>query len=97
MEFKMINWKGIILHCSDSDFGTKEIMDKWHRERGFSEVGYSYIICNGYIHKNEYDDNYNGLIQKGRELNKLQAHCKGYNDYIGICLVGKNGSFPIDI
>ena len=82
--------KGIILHCSDSIFGTKEIIDVWHRNRGWSECGYSFVICNGFLQSNEYDTRWNGKLQKGRALNKSQAHCIGKNtDHIGICLIGK--------
>ena len=87
--------KKIILHCSASSFGTEEIIDSWHRQRGWSGTGYHYVICNGFVKKNVFDENYDGKIQKGRSLNKVGAHCKGENvDSIGICLVGNN-SFTI--
>lgn len=71
----------IILHCSDTpakmDIGTKEI-DKWHRQRGFSLIGYHYVIRR------------DGIIEKGRGEDKIGAHCYGYNRYsLGVCLVGR--------
>jgi N-acetylmuramoyl-L-alanine amidase len=71
----------IILHCSDTpakmDIGTKEI-DKWHRQRGFSLIGYHYVIRR------------NGVIEKGRSEDRIGAHCYGYNrTSLGVCLVGR--------
>ena len=79
----------IVIHCSATranvdmkitlpgeDIGVKEI-DKWHRERGYSGIGYHYVIRR------------NGTIENGRPLEKIGAHVAGYNSYsIGICLVG---------
>lgn len=76
----MRNIKRIILHCSatreNQDFDIKDI-DRWHKERGWNEVGYHYVI------------KLDGTIQTGRDLEKVGAHCKGYNkDSIGICYIG---------
>lgn len=70
----------IIIHCSASantfDIGVKEIT-AWHKARGFKTVGYHYVIRR------------NGVIENGRDLEQVGAHCKGHNaDSIGICLVG---------
>lgn len=70
----------IIIHCS----ATREGMDvrasdirKWHLERGYSDIGYNYVI------------DIDGTIETGRPLTKNGAHCLGYNDHsIGICYVG---------
>ena len=40
----------IILHCSASDFGTALTIDKWHKERGWSGIGYHAVIMNGIPH-----------------------------------------------
>ena len=71
----------IILHCSDTpasmDIGSKEI-NKWHRQRGFSLIGYHYVIRR------------NGTIEKGRGEDRIGAHCYGYNRRsLGVCLVGR--------
>jgi len=69
----------IILHCSDSTFGNASLIDEWHRERGFDNIGYHYVITKC------------GDIELGRDLGKAGAHCYGQNKYsIGICLIGKN-------
>lgn len=72
--------KEIIVHCSATpegkDFTVLDIK-KWHLERGFSDIGYHYII---------YRD---GSINKGRDESKIGAHCTGHNSYsIGVCYVG---------
>lgn len=70
----------IIIHCSatkaSQDIGVKEI-DAWHKKQGWEEIGYHFVIRR------------NGRCEKGRDIEKIGAHCKGHNaDSIGICLVG---------
>ncbi len=81
--------KGIIVHCSDSNWGSAFEIDKWHRQRGFDCIGYHFVIQNGYNTSNSYIDILDGMIEVGRSPNKLGAHAKGYNNYLGICLIGK--------
>jgi len=89
-ELKDIN--EIIIHCSDSDFGDVELIDQWHKERGWDGVGYHYVITNGIIrHGNKYDPKMDGEIQNGRSLVTVGAHCRGHNRRsIGICLIGRH-------
>jgi N-acetyl-anhydromuramyl-L-alanine amidase AmpD len=84
--------KKIIVHCSDSEFGNVDLIDQWHRERGFASCGYHYVILNGFIRKNApYDPKLDGLVEFGRPLHEIGAHVKGHNtDSIGICLIGKH-------
>lgn len=70
----------IVIHCADTfadmDIGAKEI-DQWHRQRGWSQIGYHYVIRRS------------GEIEKGRPESKPGAHVAGHNTgSIGICLVG---------
>lgn len=70
----------IIIHCSatkpSQDIGAAEI-DKWHKQQGWDEIGYHFVIRRS------------GEIENGRPVEKIGAHCKGHNaDSIGICLVG---------
>lgn len=83
--------KKIIVHCSDSAFGDVKEIDRWHRERGFSLIGYNYVICNGHrTSKSEYSTEVDGLIEYGRTIGMEGAHCYGHNrDSIGVCLIGK--------
>lgn len=71
---------GITIHCSDSPHGRGDDINtirQWHIARGFKDVGYHYVILE------------NGTIQQGRPENVSGAHAKGYNNTIGICLLGK--------
>ena len=70
----------IIIHCSATPEGREvnaETIDRWHRERGFSMIGYHYVI------------GLNGQIEEGRPEKMVGAHCKGHNgESIGICYIG---------
>ena len=93
----------IILHCSDSLHGNAAIISKWHvlpspDGRGWSNIGYHYIVLNGQLSSNVFNKNYDGYIETGRPLdddNLLEsfeygAHVKGMNTKsIGICLTGE--------
>lgn len=106
----------IILHCSDSRFGNSALITKWHvlpqqrveqrgrvyQGNGWSNIGYHYVILNGWLDRNHFNMNYNGHIETGRPLNddhiisadETGAHVRGYNrNSIGICLIGKSGQF----
>lgn len=77
----------IIIHCSATragqDLRAKDI-DRMHRARGFSQIGYNFVI------------DLDGTVENGRPLNIDGAHCntKGfsgasYNKHsIGICYIG---------
>lgn len=70
----------IIVHCSATppgmDIGVDEIR-QWHTDRGWSDIGYHFVITR------------NGDIQHGRPINLAGAHVKGMNaNSIGVCLVG---------
>jgi len=81
----------IIVHCSDSDFGDAEEIDRWHKERGWRCIGYHYVILNGCRKKGEYVPQDDGIIEKGRPVEEVGAHCRGQNhDSIGICVIGRH-------
>lgn len=70
----------IIIHCSatrqGADFGAADIA-RWHRQRGFRDIGYHYVI------------RLDGTLEKGRPIEQAGAHCKGWNAAsIGICYIG---------
>lgn len=86
----------IIVHCADTPPSWGENMTpeqqrdeikRWHvQERGWSDIGYHYVITR------------NGIVVKGRPLDKIGAHVKGHNTgTIGICLVGGKGSSANDM
>ena len=70
----------IIIHCSATPAGrnfTVQDLDRWHRARGFSSIGYHYVI---------YLD---GSIHPGRPVDDIGAHCLGHNAHsIGVCYIG---------
>lgn len=70
----------IILHCSATPEGkefTVEDIDRMHKDRGFKEIGYHFVV---------YLD---GSVHKGRDIEKAGAHVTGENaDSIGICYIG---------
>ena len=85
------NIKEIIIHCSATpegkDFTTAQIK-QWHLARGFSDIGYHYVI---------YRD---GSIHTGRDESVSGAHCTGHNTIsIGVCYIGgvaSDGKTPKD-
>lgn len=99
--------RGIILHTSDSPFGTPALIDRWHKDRNFmrmpkfvnqeyplKHIGYHYVITNGYKENSfEYDPAYDGAIHNGRQEVEIGAHAIGNNEDIGICLIGRNGKY----
>ena len=70
----------IVVHCSASKEGQDldvHDMDRIHKRRGWSGVGYNYVI------------KLDGEIQKGRDLEKIPAHVRGFNrNSIGVCYIG---------
>lgn len=87
--------KKVIIHCSDSSFGNALLIDKWHRERGWKGIGYHFVILNGCIFKDNYMAENDGLVEVGRAISEIGAHCKGQNeDSIGICLIGERTFTP---
>ena len=81
----------IIVHCSATPAGkdySAEDIDRWHRQRGWSGIGYHYVV------------RLDGNIEKGRPEEKIGAHCQGHNRHsLGICYIGglsADGSRPQD-
>ncbi|AUR97524.1 N-acetylmuramoyl-L-alanine amidase [Vibrio phage 1.240.O._10N.261.52.F8] len=85
-----MNIKYITVHCSATKPSQKcnaEIMDGWHKSRGWSGLGYHFVILR------------DGELETGRPLNKQGAHVAGYNkDNVGVCLVGgvDENNKPVD-
>lgn len=80
-------WKYIIIHHSATDTGDANSLYDLHNRRGFSGLGYDFIIDNGTGSKQD------GQIEvSGRWIKQIDgAHCLagGMNHQgIGICLVG---------
>lgn len=81
---------GVVIHHSasggsvDGHVVDAETIGSWHQQRGFSAeyrneaytIGYHYVILP------------DGTVQQGRPEWMVGAHTYGYNDYLGVCLVG---------
>ena len=70
----------LVVHCAATrpslDIGAREI-NEWHKRRGWSRIGYHYVIRR------------DGTLETGRPESQIGAHSKGHNaNSIGICLVG---------
>lgn len=95
--------RGIIVHCSDSIWGNPQLVDGWHKDRGFNRqvkfvtkeyplqyVGYHFMITNQFpFSSSTPDTTYDGVIHLGRMENETGAHAYGYQDYLGVMLFGK--------
>ena len=70
----------IIIHCTatpEGRFHDVEDITNWHLAKGWSTIGYHYLI------------QLDGTIQKGRPIERPGAHCKGQNtNSIGVVYVG---------
>lgn len=70
----------VFVHCSASDYPQHDnvaTIDRWHRERGWSGIGYHYFITKG------------GVVEKGRDLELTPIAQAGHNTgTIAICLHG---------
>jgi hypothetical protein len=82
------SWRWIVIHHSATPAGSAAVFDKMHKQKGWDELGYHFVIGNG---TNSGD----GAVEVGPRWSaqKWGAHSKTadnrYNDYgIGICLVG---------
>lgn len=81
----------IIIHCTATREGDDISVDtirRWHLARGWSDIGYHYVI------------DLKGNINAGRPIELIGAHTKGQNKYsIGIAYVGgveADGKTPKD-
>ena len=84
----------IIIHCAATrpEWGANQSaewkrnqIDKWHKDRGWSGIGYHYVIDR------------DGTVVEGRPLERVGAHVKGHNTgSIGVCLIGGHGSSATD-
>jgi len=100
----------IIVHCSDSEFGSASMIRQWHLKQGWKDIGYHFVIDNGLLvpkagnrQKELRLTQLDGSIEVGRYLdgdsfindNEIGAHALGYNgNSIGLCLIGVKSFTP---
>jgi N-acetylmuramoyl-L-alanine amidase len=85
----------IIVHISDSTWGTAREIRKWHLERGWKDIGYHYVILNGQLSTNFNLPVLNGSIEVARWWEEEGAHCIGYNSKsVSICGIAKEHWTP---
>jgi len=70
----------IVFHCSatrpNQHIG-RETLEEWHLSRGFSSIGYHFVITRA------------GDLQLGRPLEDIGAHVQGFNaNSVGVCMIG---------
>ena len=70
----------VVHHSASSREMTKAgVIDGWHRENGWSQIGYHWIVEGS------------GFVVRGRMPWVKGAHVKGHNSHsLGICVVGDN-------
>lgn len=67
----------IILHHADAQTCGAQIIHQWHKQQGWSGIGYHFVVRK------------DGTIERGRPENTVGAHASGGNaDSIGICFEG---------
>lgn len=81
----------IVMHCSATPEGRAHDVadiDRWHRARGWSGIGYHYLV------------HLDGTVEAGRPVERQGAHVRGRNRRtIGVCYVGgvaRDGRTPKD-
>jgi len=76
----MREYKRIILHCTATPpdmYVDVATIRKWHTAKGWSDIGYHYLI-----HRD-------GTIEPGRPIQKIGAHTKRHNeDSVGVAYCG---------
>lgn len=73
-----LDFSRVVVHHSNSKDVSSKIIDRWHKQKGFKQIGYHFVIRQS------------GKIEIGRPLHKQGAHAIGRNNYIGICLTGRD-------
>ena len=87
--------KAIVIHESASRWGDANEIRRWHKAKGWRDIGYHAVILNGRRdNPNRYDPKLDGKIEPGRAENRVGAHCAadGMNGKaLGVCLIGIPG------
>lgn len=84
----MIDWEGIVIHCSFTPEGRPVTVDeirRWHVEgNGWSDIGYNGVVLIDGSYEDGRDTDGDGEI-----FDEVGAHAYGYNrKYLGIVYIG---------
>ena len=74
-----------VIHCSDSPQGrgdNAKTIHQWHLANGWDGIGYHKVILE------------DGTVENGRPEYWKGSHARGYNDALGICLIGDDSFTP---
>jgi len=79
-DWKVLIPELIVIHCTATPadmFVDAKMVDGWHKERGFYDIGYHWLIQR------------DGTIEEGRPMTRMGAHAAGHNhNSVGIALAG---------
>ena len=80
MKYKPLVPEVVAIHCAATpptlDIGAEDIR-RWHREKGWFDIGYHFVIRR------------DGTVENGRDIKRPGAHARGHNhNSVGICLAG---------
>ena len=92
----------LIWHITAGGWGTAQTIRAFHvaqppAGRGWKDIGYHYVIQNGFNTFNAYSHYRpklarDGLLEKGREDTEIGAHTKGWNrKSLGIAFIAADG------
>lgn len=83
MDTRTVTNRIVIHHSASPATTTMEQVDQWHKNQGFSMIGYHFFIES------------TGMIREGRAIWAVGAHAIGANnDSVGICLAGNFEEAP---
>jgi len=93
---KKKNIKGLVFHVSDSPFGSATLIKDWHvKGNGWSDIGYTAVICNGQVENNTFMPFMDGAIEWGRDIDREAAAQRGFNDMEAVCWIAKSGQMTL--
>ena len=88
----LLNPEYIVVHTAAYN-GTDcdaQVIDKWHRDRGWNGIGYHFVILN-----DKHNQKADGTIESGRPKTVRGAHARGINSRsLGICCIGHGDHTP---
>ena len=88
-----LNVQYLFVHTAAADIRNvdRDVIDRWHRDRGWAGIGYHYVILD-----DRHDRKADGTIEVGRPETRSGAHVLHLNSVsIGICCAGHGDRRPL--